>query len=192
MPVTLQGTQRASRGDGEGGRATETETETGRAYGSSLGSIISPLQNNSKNKLQQSLQSPRQATKERRGWGGEREAATEKGARKSTTTIVQRGMGKRQRALLHEHIVALCAIIVAIMARQLSVLALALSQVNANRDREREGDGGGEKERDMGASSFGAVPHSERKPRTSANQHCQAQSTQSTQSTHTAAPQSLT
>lgn len=101
-------------------------------------------------------------------------------------------MGKRQRALLHEHIVALCAIIVAIMARQLSVLALALSQVNANRDREREGDGGGEKERGMGASSFGAVPHSERKPRTSANQHCQAQSTQSTQSTHTAAPQSLT
>lgn len=92
-------------------------------------------------------------------------------------------MGKRQRALLHEHIVALCAIIVAIMARQLSVLALALSVLNAERERGRG------REREMGALSFGAVPHSERKPRTSANQQCQAQSTQST---HTAAPQSLT
>lgn len=49
-------------------------------------------------------------------------------------------MGKRQRALLHEHIVALCAIIVAIMARQLSVLALALSQLNAEREKERKGE----------------------------------------------------
>jgi len=40
-----------------------------------------------------------------------------------TTTIIR----TRERALLHEHIVALCAIIVAIMARQLSVLALVLS-----------------------------------------------------------------
>ena len=45
----------------------------------------------------------------------------------------------RQRALLHEHIVALCAIIVAIMARQLSVFGAGL-EFNSETETERSRD----------------------------------------------------